>query len=536
MFVHFFLGTKPGERPAVLKALNDITPAPSFARFDKHYVDQQSEPSFAEWTSRHLPGTRTEEPARFRGILSEEESNTKAPYRSNTLGYDPTTSFPFREKFLPSTSFPDSPFIRSSRPNKNPNKLKSSVPQSTTPYYSTSTPATPSYTTSRPAGTTPNSGAAPVDNWFLLAKDPDMLNNIIGSAVQYSANKNRNKAKNKNKDQYSVTTTTTTEKPSYYDTPVYKETPPKSSFRASELMTSSYDDFQPKPAAEVVTRRPDPPAAPPSYYSSPKPTYTPPAIPSSSSRPSINQALLTDYQRPPAQVPRPILAAKPTQSAYPYSPPGVTYQVYLSKPPGDYDVILPGSNSIKSTYGPPPSTYGPPKSTYGPPQSSYGPPKSTYGPPQSTYGPPQSTYGPPPSTYGPPQSTYGPPQSSYSVVGTRQSQTPSRPIYQPQDTSSSASSNFRQNSNNPFIIFPSQLPLEPHPQIPITPQASTASFQQVSFPSSVRKEGQQQQQQQSYQNKPSIERFTSGSVPMRPSTLISVSGPSGTFRSSFFRR
>lgn len=525
------IGAKPGERPAVLDALNEVTPTPSFARFDRQFVNSP-EPTFFEWTSKHIPGivdARTEEPMPYKGVTPEGEEDffrIKAA-RNVVTGYDPSSAFPFREEFLPTTSFPDSPFIRSGR--QQDNKPRKPDNANTTPrqkpavntnqqimqvYYTTSKPPPPP----APGASQPinPASAAPVDNWFLLAKDPDMLNNIIGSAVQYAGHKNHLVTDNK----------VTTPKPYEAPTAPYRaptrpptrppttEAPPSARqeyFKGSELLTmnklpvdAAKEDFQ--PAVKTVTDRPQPsyppttfrppvvsylppaptnnsppsappPTAAPANYSPPPPppNYPPPAPPSNypappprpppPSSPPRPKPAPTSFARPPA---RP--TGRVVQPSFPFSQPPPVYQVYLSSPPSQYNVVVP-SSATRTKYGPPPPTNIRPSS---------------------------------------------------------------RPVlYQTQAASQSSVSFVKQSQPKPpQIIFPTQLPLEPHPLIPITRQSITHSAsnthqQIVPFTNPFRSTD--------------AEKITSRSVPIRPSALISVSVPSSSTSasgqsSSFFRR
>ena len=239
--------SKEAPQPAVLKAvLEEATPTPSFARFDRQVV-YSPEPTFEEWTSRHIPNTfatSSTESSRFRSA-PDPESAFRAAAAKNAAGFQVGSTFPFRHEFLPSTDLPDSPFIKSSRPDFKTGKRPSNPASTSRPNsiktdgaskqqqqqqsgesknaffdhlkivpschvhsfradynsgrgYTAPVAPPPTASSARPTSKQPpkktspsiydsvSPSAAPVDNWLLLAKDPDMLNNIVGSAQQYA--------------------------------------------------------------------------------------------------------------------------------------------------------------------------------------------------------------------------------------------------------------------------------------------------------------------------------------------------------------
>lgn len=156
------------------------TTTPSFARFEKRSASP-SDPSFQEWATRHIPLTTPTDSSSFKSPRMSSESARRfrdapvpfsdSPFRSFSSGVagniwpkDPTR--PPRDRVAASTTTTTTTTARSAPKQKEPGSDE--------------------YPLSEFA---PNN--IPADKWFLLAKDPDFLNNIAWSAQLYINNKTK---------------------------------------------------------------------------------------------------------------------------------------------------------------------------------------------------------------------------------------------------------------------------------------------------------------------------------------------------------
>lgn len=164
------------------------TPTPSFARFDKREI---AEPTFHEWASRHIPLSNPADTANFKTTRS-------AAARSRAA--DVTVPFfepPF--KSLSSTLGPQVSEFRNSLLSAE-TRNRERTPWAPSITSSSFTTNRPDISSDYNHGHAKNDGEYPVssfpsstlpDKWLLLAKDPDFLNNIAWGAQLHIINKTR---------------------------------------------------------------------------------------------------------------------------------------------------------------------------------------------------------------------------------------------------------------------------------------------------------------------------------------------------------
>lgn len=422
--------------------LRQPTPTPSFAKFDR-----RADPTFSEWASRHIP------------LSSPADSNFKSIRSSEGASSRGVTS-PFLDSSLRTTG---SQRGAKSRPIPTP------IPR-------------PNFLETRDKEEFPGpslAGKIPADKWFLLAKNPDFLNNIAWGAQLHINNKTggsgylRPKVPNRRPVEQEL---------DYHPFQGFgspnknnKERPPK--IQEPLRMERTRTSFKPSPLLSVTKEQ------------------------------DVNWTPFTT--RPFISSPRPPFSVPPPQTRQQPPPP----------PPPPQPISYPAT---KPNYAPSSKPFKPFSHLSQATKSWTQPKKQMY----------QSTAG------GMAYQVILTSGSDYEVHLTRgpQPTLPTLPAVSPSISSSAsspASSRTRLQLQPPKLISPSDLPLEPHP---LTNQANRnfpkASSSNLS-PTVVNNQQQRlastqqfisstvQPPEQKLFRSPEAEKITSQSVPMRPSVLLS---------------
>lgn len=433
-----------------ITTLQQPTPTPSFAKFDR-----KADPSFNEWASRHIPLSNPADSSNYKSTRSSEPVSSRG------------VTSPFLDSSRTTTG---------SQGGTRPRAIPTPIPR-------------PNFLDTRDKEEFPGpslAGKIPADKWFLLAKNPDFLNNIAWGAQLHINNKTggsgylRPKIPNrrpveqelnyhpfqgfgpqKNKERQKI------------QEPLRMERT-RTSFKPSPLLslTKEQDPWTPFPTQfpRLPITTPRPPFSPPQNRQQPPPPPPSPQ-PISYSGMKSNYGVSKPFKSL-SQITKPW--TQPKKNMYPSTAGGLAYKVILTSA-SDYEVVL--------TRAPEPTS----------PTLSVSSPVSLPSSPAISL-------------------------SASSPVSSR-----ARPQLQP-----------------PKLISPSNLPLEPHPltnQANRNFQKSASSVSPTVVNNKQRLATQQllisttaRPQEQQFFRSPEAEKITSQSVPMRPSVLLSsnvaVSSPS----------